>query len=110
VLDTPKGVIAARFHRGFGRVVAQLGERLAREHAVTQVALTGGVFQNAILLDQVQTRLSRSGLTVLTHRDVPPNDGGIALGQAAIASARMMPRSTPGVTNTPNPKRQTPCV
>jgi len=104
VLDTPKGVIAARFHRGFGRVVAQLGERLAREHAVTQVALTGGVFQNAILLDQVKTRLSRSGLTVLTHRDVPPNDGGIALGQAAIASARMMTRSTP------NPKRQTPCV
>jgi len=98
VLDTPKGVIAARFHRGFGRVVAQLGERLAREHAITKVALTGGVFQNAILLDQVQTRLSRSGLTVLTHRDVPPNDGGIALGQAAIATARLSAR------------RQAPCV
>ena len=51
------------------------------------VALSGGVFQNQLLLDMVQAGLEQLGLTVLVHRDVPPNDGGISLGQVAIGRA-----------------------
>ena len=54
-----------------------------------QVALTGGVFQNQILLNQVRVRLEAMSLHVLTHSQMPPNDGGIALGQAAIAVAQL---------------------
>ncbi|MCB2040464.1 MAG: carbamoyltransferase HypF, partial [Rhodoferax sp.] len=60
------------------------------------VALSGGVFQNRILLEQLVRRLEQAGLAVLTHRQVPSNDGGLSLGQAAVAAARMLAtRATP---------------
>ncbi len=55
---------------------------------IKQVALTGGVFQNQILLNQVRIHLEAMKLEVFTHSQVPPNDGGISLGQAAIAVAQ----------------------
>ena len=62
-------------------------ELMARETGLTQVALGGGVFQNAYLLELLLDLLPRCGLTPLIHSQVPPNDGGLALGQAVIAAA-----------------------
>ncbi|MEO7398145.1 MAG: hypothetical protein ABIW84_06235, partial [Ilumatobacteraceae bacterium] len=61
---------------------------LARRHALTTVALSGGVFQNVLLSAIVEERLLAAGLHVLVHRQVPANDGGISIGQAAVAAAR----------------------
>ena len=90
ILDTPAPVIAARFHKGFARALAGLAARLAGEHGFDTVALSGGCFQNMVLLEDVTRRLERAGLAVLTHARVPPNDGGLALGQAAVAAARLI--------------------
>jgi len=69
------------------RLVAQTREEAA---PVNTVALSGGVFQNRILFERVHAGLEASGLTVLSHGRVPCNDGGLALGQAAIAGARLL--------------------
>ena len=66
----------------------QITSVLSITHRATGVALSGGVFQNAILLSTVRRQLDDHGLRVLTHSLVPPNDGGLALGQAAVAAAR----------------------
>lgn len=78
-------VIGARFHRA----VADLIIDLACEHADPSrpVALSGGVFQNALLLQQTLNGLHAEGFQVITHRTVPPNDGGIALGQLMVGNA-----------------------
>ncbi len=92
ILDTPLPVIAARFHKGLAIVIARMVGKLSRyeggEQAIKTVALSGGVFQNRVLLEQVTTRLEALQFRVFTHRQVPANDGGLALGQAAIAAAR----------------------
>lgn len=82
------GVIAARFHNGIADAVARVCTRLREESGVATVALSGGVFQNVLLVTGVVRRLEEAGLRVLTHRQVPANDGGISLGQAAVAAAR----------------------
>ncbi|WP_456113440.1 carbamoyltransferase HypF [Streptomyces niger] len=81
-------VVAARFHNGVARVVLDVCRSLRETTGLALVALSGGVFQNAFLLDRTATALRRHGFRVLTHRRVPPNDGGISLGQAAVAAAR----------------------
>jgi hydrogenase maturation protein HypF len=92
ILQTPAGVIAARFHKGLATVIATMADRISRHEtdgAARTIALSGGVFQNRVLFEQVSLRLRRMGYAVLTHRLTPPNDGGLALGQAAIAAARI---------------------
>ncbi len=81
------GRIAARVHLGFIDGLARVLENLGGEKDRT-VVLSGGVFQNALLLDGLSSRCSERGLHVLTQSKVPPNDGGLALGQALVALAK----------------------
>lgn len=87
ILETPVGIISARFHRGLATAVVRLAQRLAKSKDVSTVALTGGCFQNATLLELVHDGLERGGLNVLTQSKTPANDGGLALGQAVVALA-----------------------
>ncbi|MBQ5484318.1 MAG: carbamoyltransferase HypF, partial [Lachnospiraceae bacterium] len=73
------------FHRELATMIAEGCDRIGRESGLKTVALSGGCFQNRLLLKLVQHALSDKGYDVLTHSLVPPNDGGIALGQALIA-------------------------
>jgi hydrogenase maturation protein HypF len=77
--------VAAAFHDDVADATARTVADLARATGLGTVALSGGVFQNARLLVGLTTRLEAAGLTVLSHRLVPTNDGGIALGQAVVA-------------------------
>ena len=79
--------IAAAFHEGVAAVAARACAELPGPHF--NVALSGGTFQNLRLLGSVRRELASLGFGVLTHRSVPPNDGGISLGQAAIAARRV---------------------
>jgi hydrogenase maturation protein HypF len=81
------GPIAARFHKTLVAVVSQTAIRLARENAVDTIALSGGVFQNRLLLKGVLATLATASIEVLAHTSVPANDGGLALGQAMIGLA-----------------------
>jgi hydrogenase maturation protein HypF len=78
--------IAAGFHEAFGRATVEFATLVAAQHDLDTVALTGGVFQNARLTDVVESGLRSEGLNVLVHSVIPPNDGGISIGQAAIAA------------------------
>ncbi|MBB6471065.1 carbamoyltransferase HypF [Sphaerisporangium rubeum] len=84
----PREVIAARFHNAVTGLVVRRCEALRETSGLTTVALSGGVFQNMLLLDRTVTGLSAAGFRVLTHRRIPANDGGISLGQAVVAAAR----------------------
>jgi hydrogenase maturation protein HypF len=99
ILKTPAPVMAARFHKGLAKAVAAMTRKLARRESAegprfTTVALSGGCFQNRILFEQVVRRLEAEDFTVLSHALVPANDGGLALGQAAIGAARLIDERT----------------
>ena len=81
-----KGIISVKFHNTVAQMINEMCQLIANETAITQVALSGGVFQNRLLLRKTVSLLERSGFQVLTHRQVPCNDGGISLGQAVIAN------------------------
>ena len=79
-----RAILAARFHRTVAEVILHYGRIAREEYGTEEAALTGGVFQNVHLLELACQLLTQDGFRVLTHRLVPPNDGGIALGQAVI--------------------------
>ena len=84
----PIGAIAAGFHVAVAKMIGENADRLHLQTGIDRVALTGGVFQNVLLLQLARAELARRGLRALTHKVVPPNDGGLALGQVAVACSR----------------------
>ena len=81
----PAGVICARFHNTLAEAIVEVAKRAGE----SRVALTGGVFQNRYLTERAFRRLESEGFRPFTHQRVPPNDGGIALGQVLVAAARI---------------------
>lgn len=82
--------LAARFHNGVAHMTRDVCRRLRAAHGLDAIVLSGGVWQNMTLLRATLALLAADGFTVYTHRLVPPNDGGLALGQAAVATAIRM--------------------
>jgi hydrogenase maturation protein HypF len=85
-IDTPTAKISARFHNTISRMIVRMCRQLAEENSLNTIAVSGGVFQNRRLLKQSSEELKAAGLSVISQSQVPSNDGGIALGQAVIAS------------------------
>ncbi len=97
VADLRQGVaiphIASRFHRTVADMLAEMCRQVRAQTGLHVVALSGGVFQNRVLLEQLVARLEEWEFRVLINRRVPCNDGGLSLGQAAIAAAQLQSRS-----------------
>jgi hydrogenase maturation protein HypF len=88
---TPASLIAARFHTGLAGAIAAMAQHLADgAPKFDTIALSGGCFQNRILAEAIEHRLASAGFTILSHAEIPANDGGLSLGQAAIAAALML--------------------
>jgi hydrogenase maturation protein HypF len=83
----PTPVISAKFHNAVASLIFRVARRIRAERQLHRVALSGGVFQNRLLLKRATRLLEAAGFEVLTHSRVPPNDGGVSLGQAVVADA-----------------------
>ncbi len=81
--------VASRFHRSIAGLLATACQKAREQTGLNVVALSGGVFQNRLLLEQLMARLEEMDFQVYINRRVPPNDGGLSLGQAAIAAATL---------------------
>jgi hydrogenase maturation protein HypF len=84
--DVSKGMISVKFHNTVARMINEMCRLIADATGIEQVALSGGVFQNRLLLRKTVSLLESNGFRVFTHGQVPCNDGGISLGQAVIAN------------------------
>ncbi len=98
ILKTPPGVMSARFHRGLARAISGMATKLCKRDSTDgarfdTVALSGGCFHNRILLEQVVGLLEAEGFEVLTQSKIPSGDGGLALGQVAIAAAQLLDKN-----------------
>lgn len=83
--EVPREVIARKFHNTIVKIIIITAELLRKQRGISYVALSGGVFQNALLLEDAFYKLKEKGFTPLLHQLVPSNDGGISLGQAVYA-------------------------
>jgi hydrogenase maturation protein HypF len=86
VAGTPVPVVSARFHQTIMAAFAEICEYLRKETGIDRVALSGGVFQNVRLLEGMIGKLKNLDFYVMSHKEVPTNDGGIALGQAVVGA------------------------
>ncbi len=84
--ETPVPEVSLRFHVTVAGMVVRVAGRLREETGIETVALSGGVFQNRLLLELLVPRLEAAGFEILLHRQVPPNDGGVSLGQAVVGA------------------------
>jgi len=85
-MGTTQGDMSSRFHSTMAEITAQVCLRISESSGIRRIALSGGVFQNRLLLRMTVASLRESGFEVLIHSLIPTNDGGISLGQAVIAS------------------------
>ena len=85
----PASIVSARFHAGVAEATTAACVRLASSAGLDTAVLSGGVFQNRLLLEGCAAALERAGLRVLTPQRLPPNDGQIAFGQAAVAASSL---------------------
>ena len=86
---TPAGHISACFHNTLAEAIVAVCRRISGTEGLRQVCLSGGTFQNLYLLERAVKGLRQAGFEVFLHALVPPNDGGISLGQAVIANQRL---------------------
>ncbi|HEY9113812.1 MAG TPA: carbamoyltransferase HypF, partial [Bacteroidales bacterium] len=86
--EVPVSFIASKFHQTVIEVISATAKQMREISNVNKVVLSGGTFQNRIILEKVEKRLQEDGFEVFTHSLIPSNDGGIALGQLAIAAKR----------------------
>ncbi|MBI1241574.1 carbamoyltransferase HypF [Umezakia ovalisporum] len=91
--QTSPSEIATKFHHSLAQTIVNLVKHLCHENLINHVVLTGGVFQNCILLGQVKQGLEKLAINVITHHLVPANDGNISLGQAVITAAQVIANS-----------------
>ncbi|MBT8359166.1 MAG: carbamoyltransferase HypF, partial [Deltaproteobacteria bacterium] len=93
VKDIEKGMhiseISSKFHQTLIRLFSDLCGLIGKETKLNRIVLSGGVFQNSLLLSGLTEMLEKNDFKVFTHRLVPTNDGGISLGQAMIANATL---------------------
>ena len=82
---TPPSTIAARFHNGLVDAIVDVAQTVGQP----RVVLTGGCFQNRLLTERATDALVAAGFEVLLHRQTPPNDGCVSLGQIAVAAAKL---------------------
>ena len=87
---TDVSMISARFHRGLINAIFSMIEILCERHSITTVAMSGGCLQNKVILEGLTMKIQQAGLTCLSQRYFPANDGGVSLGQAAIAAAKLV--------------------
>jgi hydrogenase maturation protein HypF len=92
---TPPAIIAARFHNAVAALIVDVCDALRAARGLSVVALSGGVFQNLLLLERAVSGLEQHGFRALRHSRVPPNDGGISYGQAVVAAARLRRAASP---------------
>ncbi|MFC1907779.1 carbamoyltransferase HypF [Chloroflexota bacterium] len=83
--QVPTSIISLKFHSTVAQIITKMCKMIAKETGIPQVSLSGGVLQNRLLFRLATTALQREGFSLFTHHLVPCNDGGISLGQAAIA-------------------------
>jgi len=89
VKGVPTGVISCKFHAGVAGIITAICKRIKEDKNISATVLSGGVFQNLLLLDMVCRKLKKAGFTVYIHRRMPANDACISVGQAAVAYAKL---------------------
>jgi len=85
----PVETMAARFHNSIVQVTIRICRSMRADYGINQVSLSGGVWQNMVLLDRTVRLLNKEGFELLLHRHVPANDGGVAFGQAVVGLAKL---------------------